>query len=410
MTEGPSEEDDAVALLRDPRTIRVRCQNIRDRGVAGNLEHFAVHPERIDQVARRVVEVTRNEYPDLAIPVHGRMGHFAAGGVNRLAAFEARLKDAGAEARARARIALVVTSVLLDAGAGPTWKFRERSTGLVVGRSEGLALASLHLFMQGAFSSDPADPLRVDAEALTALDMSTLSWGFQLSDDNQLAGAQGRVELLRALGRAVSQAPELFGTPGRVGNLYDALAAQAVNGRLAARSILRAILEGLGPIWPERHTLGDVNLGDVWPHPAAGGDGPSAGLVPIHKLSQWLTYSLVEPLTEAGLDITGQEELTALAEYRNGGLLVDMEVLTPRDELARSRVHAASDPFVIEWRALTVALIDEVARAVRALIGQPLSLGQILEGGTWRAGRLEAERLRPGAPSPFPIHSDGSVF
>ena len=43
--------------------------------------------------------------------------------------------------------------------------------------------------------------------------------------------------------------------------------------------------------------------------------------MPFHKLSQWLAYSLIEPLEEAGIAVTGLDELTALAEYRNGGLL-----------------------------------------------------------------------------------------
>ena len=51
------------------------------------------------------------------------------------------------------------------------------------------------------------------------------------------------------------------------------------------------------------------------------------GLVPLHKLSQWLTYSLVEPLEAAGIQITDLDALTAVAEYRNGGLLIDLEVL-----------------------------------------------------------------------------------
>jgi len=46
------------------------------------------------------------------------------------------------------------------------------------------------------------------------------------------------------------------------------------------------------------------------------------GLVPIHKLSQWLSYSLVEPLMAAGIEVTDLDGLTGLAEYRNGGLLV----------------------------------------------------------------------------------------
>ena len=61
---------------------------------------------------------------------------------------------------------LAIVSVLLDAGAGPHWVYRDAATGARVGRSEGLALASLAMFADGAFSSDPASPLRADAAAL----------------------------------------------------------------------------------------------------------------------------------------------------------------------------------------------------------------------------------------------------
>jgi len=52
--------------------------------------------------------------------------------------------------------------------------------------------------------------------------------------------------------------------------------------------------------------------------------------VPFHKLSQWLAYSLIEPLEAAGIAVDGLGDLTALAEYRNGGLLVDLGVIRPR--------------------------------------------------------------------------------
>src|SRR6185503_18393174 len=107
---------------------------------------------------------------------------------------------------------------------------------------------------------------------------------------------------------------------------FDALRA-SVGDRVEAAEVLRLVLEGFGPIWPGRLALDGVNLGDVWRHPAAGGTGAGAGLVPLHKLSQWLTYSLLAPLADGGLYIAGIERLTGLAEYRNGGLLLDAGVL-----------------------------------------------------------------------------------
>jgi hypothetical protein len=156
--------------------------------------------------------------------------------------------------------------------------------------------------------------------------------------------------------------------------------------------------------------VGGVPVGDVWPHPFAGGGGEGAGLVPFHKLSQWLAYSLFEPIERAGNTVVGQDALTALPEYRNGGLLLDAGVLALRDPREAERRHAVGSELVVEWRALTVALIDELAVAVRARLGKPdLPLACVLEGGTWAAGR-ELARERRGGDPPLAIDSDGTVF
>ena len=67
---------------------------------------------------------------------------------------------------------------------------------------------------------------------------------------------------------------------------------------------------------------------------------------------------------------------------------------------------------IVEWRALTVALLDELAPLVRAELGadaMQMPLACVLEGGTWAAGRALALRLRGGLP-PLSIVSDGTVF
>ena len=420
-----SDEEIAVAYLRSPLSIRARCENILEAGFSGALEHFAIEMTAMPRVIDEVVAVTRQSYPSLDIPVHGRINHFRAGGVDRVAALEHELAPLSRDERARAWIDLVVVSVLLDAGAGASWRFVEPGTGLSFGRSEGLAVASLHAFESGLFSSDPDQPLRVDATALRALEPERLAAAFQVRDDNPLVGAEGRIELVRALGNALVEAPLIF--PGeRPGGLFDhflwiAIESRAPSGSISravatkvdAPSILLALLEGLGPIWPGRIALDGVNLGDVWPHPAAGGTGPSAGLVPFHKLSQWLAYSLFEPLSRAGLTVTQPGALTGLPEYRNGGLLLDLGVLMPKHARVRDQVHAPGDEVIVEWRALTVALLDRVAEGVRERLGKSpseLPLANILEGGTWAAGRAVAARMRPDGGSPIQIVSDGTVF
>ena len=318
-------------------------------------------------------------------------------------------------ARARAEFDLAIVSVFLDAGAGPSWRYCDPKTGSAIGRSEGLGLASLAMFAAGAFSADPRDPLRADAEVLANFSVTELERGLQVSDINPLVGLDGRVDLLRRLGALVTAKPDVFGshdTP-RPGGLFDRYATQASDQQLPAPAILSTLLQELGPIWPSRLTLGAIALGDCWKHPALTTTDATSGLMPLHKLSQWLAYSLIEPLQTAGIRVTDIDGLTGLAEYRNGGLFVDTGVLAFRDDEAAQREHEVGSSLVVEWRALTVALLDRVADGLRQQLGldaTSLPLAKILEGGTWAAGRLLARERRADASPPVKVISDGTVF
>jgi hypothetical protein len=397
----------AAAALLSAGAIRARCGQVMAAAEAGRLAHFAYHPERLDDAAAFVVETIRARYPDLAVPYHSRWRHFEAGGVDRWRAPRAGFADP--RERARASFDLAIVSVLLDAGAGAAWRYREAATGAELARSEGLAVASFRMIEAGALGA----PWRADATALAALDAATLARFFQVTDANPLVGLDGRVALMGRLGAAVAADPRVFGAPGRVGNLFDHLAARARAGRLSAATVLEVVLHALGSIWPGRLSLGGVALGDVWRHPAVHAPDASDGLVPFHKLSQWLTYSLLEPLEEAGVTVTELDALTGLPEYRNGGLLLDLAVLTPKNAaLARTTLGVGDEP-VVEWRALTVMLLDRLAERVRAKLGLDAAsfpLAKVLEGGTWAAGRRIAAEKRPGGAPPLTIASDGTVF
>jgi hypothetical protein len=156
-----------------------------------------------------------------------------------------------------------------------------------------------------------------------------------------------------------------------------------------------------------------VPLGDTWRHPLIGGEGVTAGLVPFHKLSQWLSYSLIEPLEAAGVPVTDVDGLTGLPEYRNGGLFVDTGVLALCDPDTAGAANTVDSPLVVEWRALTVALLDRIAPLVRERLGLALAdfpLARVLEGGTWAAGRRLAAERRADGGSPIRVVSDGTVF
>jgi hypothetical protein len=403
----------AAAWLLSTDAVRTRAHDLLAQAEAGRLSHFAVATDRLADAADLVAGVTRADYPDLAVPYHSRWRHFVVAGEDRWQTLAATLDPLDRAENARIRFDLAVTSVLLDAGAGERWRYRDPVGGGWLARSEGLALASFDMFRTGGFSADPQRPLRADAEKLAAIDEAALARGFQAGEDNPLVGLPGRALLLRRLGTALTATPEWFGSPGRIGHLFDALAAKATDDTLPATVILDAVLRGLGPIWPGRTALGGIDLGDTWRHPAARAKGPTDGLVPFHKLSQWLTYSLVEPLEDVGIRVTGLDRLTGLPEYRNGGLLIDTGVLVPkRDGLIGGRFTVDAEP-IVEWRALTVALLDRLADPVRLRLGvtaEDFPLAKMLQGGTWTAGRRIARQLRPDGSPPIHILSDGTVF
>jgi Protein of unknown function (DUF1688) len=380
----------AAAALRTTAVIRERAQYLLGRARAGDSPWFVVDDDSLAAAAAEVADVTRARYPDLRIPYHSRWRQFEAGGVDRTA-----------ELDARAMIDLTVVSVLLDAGAGPDWHYLEASTGQRFSRSEGLGVASWHAFCSGVFSGDPARPLQADAAGLRSLTAERLAEAFQCGPANPLVGLEGRVSVLHRLGDALH--PQ-----GRPGDLFEL----TEGSRIAAHDILTQVLASLSGIWLAANSIGGEALGDCWRHDAVPGPGLTQGWVPFHKLSQWLTYSLFEPFEWAGIHVEGLDVLTGLPEYRNGGLLLDTGVLRLRDPAWAARAWNVSDELVVEWRALTVALLDELAPLVRARLGadaDQMPLACVLEGGTWAAGRAIAARLRDGRP-PLTVVSDGTVF
>lgn len=405
-------ELEAAQSLLTPAAVRARAHEMLSLALDGELTDWRVDLSRLDPVADRVAAVIRTQYPSLQVPFHARWRHFVVQGRDLWAELSARNDWVDKAHRARAAFDLAITSVLLDAGAGPAWRYEDAATGSITTRSEGLAVASLRLFESGAFSTGP-DPLRADN--LSALTTKQLAKGFQVTDANPLLGLDGRADLLRRLGDQATARPDLFGLKDspRPGGLFDAIAARANDGRLPAPIILEVLLEALGPVWRNRLTLGGLPLGDTWRHPAIKRDDPTDNLVPIHKLSQWLAYSLIEPLEEAGIAVFDIDGLTGLAEYRNGGLFMDGGVLVLKDPSQQPLSQDVARPLIVGWRSLTVALLDRIAPMVRDRLGvaeADFPLARVLEGGTWATGRILAKELRADGGPPLNIVSDGTVF
>lgn len=174
------------------------------------------------------IKLTWHEKRDYApdyqnIPPHGRWQHFEVGGrprVNQL--LQSWPSRIDAQERTRRLIDLFVISVLLDAGAGNKWSYKSKESGKIYSRSEGLAVASLEMFKSGLFSSDPTEPCQVDGAALKNMTIEKLARGMQHTEQNQLAGIEGRAGLLVRLSEALNN-QEFFGVDARPGNMLGKL-------------------------------------------------------------------------------------------------------------------------------------------------------------------------------------------
>jgi hypothetical protein len=415
---GTTDAEEAAATLRTTHAVRDRCGQLLRRARDGDSRWFAVEDGALGAAAREVAELTRKRFPKLHVPLHSRWRHLQAGGIDRKAELDRLVAHLPRATRIHALVDLTFVSVLLDAGAGPGWTYVEPATGKSFTRSEGLAVASFHAFTSGLFSSDRNHPCQVDAAGLRGLQTDHLANAFQVRDNNPLVGLENRAILLRRFGETMAEQPEAFNEDGRPSGLFDLILTPfgatepPPTADASAHDILSEILLTCSGIWPASNAIGHMPLGDCWRHEAVRGDGLSDGWVPFHKLSQWLAYSLLEPFAWAGVKVRGLDALTALPEYRNGGLLIDSGVLRLRDEAVARETWRPGDELIVEWRALTVALIDELAIEVRKLLHTDehhLPLACILEGGTWAAGRELAQRHRGGLP-PLQVASDGTVF
>jgi len=174
-----------ATVLQSAAAVRARCAIVSEAARRGETRHFQLVCARLDEAARRVVDITRRRYPDLHVPLHSRWRHFSAGGVDRAALIAPR---AGRARTARARIDLAVVSVLLDAGTGPDWRYprcRDRSGSVPLrgprcSEPEGHAgrnllcgsLKSVGVPMPSAVGDHPAKARRRAAAHLTATSSS----------------------------------------------------------------------------------------------------------------------------------------------------------------------------------------------------------------------------------------------
>jgi len=389
--------------------VRHQCLRIYELAKEDKLGFFEVDESKMSAAVDATESSLRERYPSLKVPLHSRLRHFDH---NDLTKLMSSWKCDQTE-KARRLVDLVMISVLLDAGAGQNWRYIS-ADGSALSASEGLARASLDLFLDGTFSSDSAIKARVNSLALKQVTEESLARGFQVSRANPLVGLAGRTRLLRSLGEALEKSPQYFGEElCRPGNLVDLLLSRAEGNKVGLEHLWQVCSDGLYSIWPLQPN--GILRGDVWAHSKLQVSGkPGSDLVPFHKLTQWLIYSIVDALNvTVGLEVTGLDLLTGLPEYRNGGLFVDTGVLVLKDPSWQSQEVNVGTELVVEWRALTVILLDKLKEDLKKrlhLAAQDLPMGAVLEGGSWHAGRQLAKSMRVDGSAPIRIRLDGTVF
>lgn len=407
-----SETSGEAGRLLTADAVRTAAERIFALAEAGKLAHFTLDMARLDPLADRVVEEIARTAGEEGAPFHACWRNFAAGGHDRWEMLAAYRQWPGVRGMGRAAFDLAFLAALLGAGPGSEWRYREETTGEKFSGAEGLAVATLSMFASGLFSADPLDPLRADATALARLTDAELADGLQVTDDNPLGGFAGRATLLRRLGETVALRDDVFAVDEdlRPGCLFDRLIEEAGDNALEAAGILDAVLGAIAPVWPERVAIDDIPLGDTWPFSALG-DG-KAGLVPLHAMAQEIAYSLVEPLIWAGVDVGKFDGLTGIADPAHGALFLEAGVLLPRDRADLSKPHGPADAFTVEWRALTVALVDRLADRVRALAGldaDGLPIACVMQGGTLPLARKIALEKPAATELPLGFAADGTV-
>ncbi len=419
MTTGNTTQIERLAQsarrLSKASAVRERSSRLLNLALANRLDHFSVDMLRLDSVCDYVVKVIRSSHSDLSVPPHARWRQFEIGEIDRWGLLVAEKEWKDAHELGRAAVDMAFISSLFEGLAGPGWAYAEAETGETFARSEGLAIASLVMFAGGTFSSDPYDPLRVDARALAGLTLEEMADGLQVSSINAVVGLEQRLEMINGLGRYMLAEPELYaGQAGvRPGGLIDYLVRTGNSQVVSAPYLLELILPALIAISPGHYALGGMALGDCWVHPSLMMGDETDGLVPFHHMGQWIAYSLIEPLIWAGFEITDLDGLTGLPDVWNGGLMLDLGLLRMRRPAEAANAHDAESPLVVEWRALTIALLDRVTEGVRRRLGrtaETFPLTCVLEGGTVAAGRrIARERRKEGNP-PLTIIRDPSIL
>ncbi|KAI8988195.1 hypothetical protein BDF20DRAFT_310633 [Mycotypha africana] len=432
------------------RAVRERCFKVQEAAVRNKLQHFDIDTSKLQDIVQFVISIIKRDFDDPSkIPTHGRWRHFDADGYPRVQTLINSWASLGIDKTEQTRrvLDLMVVAVILDLNPSHNYSYQEASSGRLYKKKEGIAIAILEMYMKGLFSANPDQPHRVDSNAIMALQITDLLAGFKGTSET-LNDLEERFKLLKHLGHKLQHCSDYFRNNEdqafRPGNMLDYILNHPTTittkkGPLILLETIWPIILEIGELWsvpqtdPESNSDGaTLTLGDVWSCPII---SCADQMVPFHKFSQWMLYSLIEPMEKMlGAMIEGTEQLTPLPDYANGGLLIDTGFITlkasdfdrgiknhkensllqgqPKMEI--TPMFDISDPVITEWRALTIAYLDLVAERVRSVMNlnrRSLTLSQLMEGGTTSAGKELAEISRPNTQEPpIIIKCDGVLI
>ena len=225
-------------------------------------------------------------------------------------------------------IDLAVVSVLLDAGAGPDWRYVEAGHGQRSPDPRGWAWRACTPSAPGCSPATRREPLQVDAAGLRRLTADRLAEAFQVARAIRWWAWTAAWRCCAGSAMRWPRGPGVGAVAGQAA-CFDRHGDRSA-GRRRHDILSQLVGVAVGYLVGGQHYWRSAARRLLAP-PRRSGPGLTRGWMPFHKLSQWLTYSLLEPFEWAGVTVTGLDALTGLPEYRNGGLLLDTGVLRLRD-------------------------------------------------------------------------------
>ncbi|KAI8354608.1 hypothetical protein EDC96DRAFT_516679 [Choanephora cucurbitarum] len=409
-------------------SVRYSCFKVQEVAAKDKLCHFDLDPSKLEDMVQLVVSILKRDHNDFTkIPSYGCWRYFDSDGVSCIQKLIDSWANVDTTEQVRRVLDLFVVFILLDCNLGRDYAFRESTTNYTNKRREGVAAGVWKMFLAGTFSADPNQPHKVDLKALIDLTQSDFSNGFENNLFESEDSLDDKYRLIKHLANVLQSRSGYFGSKEghdrRPGNLIDYLLLHPTTIKTRKGPLIH--IEAIWPVVLEISKPSVFNnsldqLGDVWSCPTL---GPNE-LVSFHDLSQWMVYSIIEPMEKLmGAIIEGTEQLTSPSDYPNGGLLIDTGFIALKKEDYERGVEMfhrnsllpgqpkvevipmfdISDPVVIEWRALTTAYMDLLSEQVRNVLRvekKTLRLSQIIQSGTHTAGRELAEITRPNTQEP----------